>query len=50
MSTSTPFTVAINRLESEAGFEETLEQLSPRRFKNTGVTIIFYVQCSYWQL
>ena len=34
-------------LGSEAHFEETQDQLSPRHFENTGSNLFFYVESSY---
>ena len=47
LSTQTPSAVAIKWLGSEACFEETEDQLSPRYFVNTGSTSFSCVECSY---
>ena len=43
LSTPTPSAAA----GSEARFEETQDQLSPRHFENAGSNLFFYVECSY---
>ena len=47
LSTPTPCAAAVNWSGSEARFEETQDQLSPRDFENTGSNLFFYVECSY---
>ena len=47
LSTPTPSAAAVNSSGSEALFEETQDQLSPRHFENTGSNLFFYVECSY---
>ena len=47
LSTQTPSAAAVNWSGSEARFEETQDQLSPRHFENTGSNLFFYVECSY---
>ena len=47
LSTQTPSAVAIKWPGSEARFEESEDQLSPRHFENTGSTLFFCVECSY---
>ena len=47
LSTLTPSAAAVNRSGSEAHFEETQDQLSPRHFENAGSNLFFYVECSY---
>ena len=47
LSNPTPSAAAVNWSGSEARFEETQDQLSPRHFENTGSNSFFYVECSY---
>ena len=47
LSTPTPPAAAVNWSGSEARFEETQDQLSPRHFTNTGSNLLFNVECSY---
>ena len=41
LSTQTPSASAVNQSGSEARFEETNDQLSPRHFENTGFNLFF---------
>ena len=47
LSTPTPSAAAVNWSGSEARFEETQDQLSPRYFESTGSNLFFNVECSY---
>ena len=46
LSSQTLSAVAIKWSGSEARFEETEDQLSPRKFESTGSNSFFYVDCS----
>ena len=48
LSTQTPSAAGIKWSGSEARFEETDDQLSPRHFENTGLTSFFCVECPYF--
>ena len=47
LSTPTPSAVAVKWSGSEASFEETQDQLSPRHFENAGSNLFFCVEFSY---
>ena len=47
LSAPTSSAAALNWSGSEARFEETQDQLSPRDFENTGSNLFFYADCSY---
>ena len=47
LSTQTPSASAVNWSGSEASFEETQDQLSPRHFENTDTNLFFDIECSY---